>query len=256
MPFSPAVAEELLVKAARCCCLCRKFKGQKLEVHHIVPEANGGADTADNGIPLCFDCHADVQSYNDKHPKGRKYRPSELILLRDMWFFLVKDGKVGPHAVSQPKDDDLELARFFSQCLDRPAFQDPIRQEGSMEDFDKAMEDTVTAINTGCLRSRDGQVLAVSKGKSHLENKDWRKMMDAVVDLLRAIRSRYKIGIRLGQIHLGQEHDGVRFYDFRDHELANWFDNTRSEVIRLFNLVAEEGGIPLLTFPRNEFRRW
>jgi hypothetical protein len=94
VPFDPQTAEDLMVKAARCCCLCRQFKGQKLEVHHIVPEANGGPSTPDNGLPVCFGCHADVESYNNKHPRGRKYRPEELKRLRDEWFKLVTEGKV------------------------------------------------------------------------------------------------------------------------------------------------------------------
>jgi len=96
MCFSLEVAEELLVKSARCCCLCRKFKGTKIEVHHIVPVANGGSDNSDNGIPLCFDCHADVMSYNAKHPKGRKFRSVELKKHRDQWFILVQAGGALP----------------------------------------------------------------------------------------------------------------------------------------------------------------
>jgi hypothetical protein len=86
MPFSPEVAEQLLVKAHRCCCICHKSTGVKMEVHHIVPEADGGDDSFDNGIPLCFDCHSDVEHYNPRHPKGRKFRPSELRKHRDQWF--------------------------------------------------------------------------------------------------------------------------------------------------------------------------
>jgi len=66
----------------------------------------------------------------------------------------------------RPRIDDVSLIRFYAQCFDRPAFQDPFRQEGSMEAFDEAMEDTLMAINTGSLRSRrDGVVLSQSWGK-------------------------------------------------------------------------------------------
>jgi hypothetical protein len=90
MSFSPEVTEELLVKSARHCCLCRKFKGTKIEVHHIVPLAKEGNDNLDNGIPLCFDCHYEVMSYNAEHPKGRKFRPEELKKHRDQWFMLAQ----------------------------------------------------------------------------------------------------------------------------------------------------------------------
>lgn len=100
--FSPLVAESLLVKAARCCCLCRQFKGTKLEIHHIDTKAEGGLGAAKNGIPLCFDCHADVKNYNDEHPKGRKYTPSELMRHRDAWFALMASPQAIPTLLADP----------------------------------------------------------------------------------------------------------------------------------------------------------
>jgi hypothetical protein len=47
-------------------------------------------DTLENCIPLCFECHAEVGSYNAEHPKGRKFSPAELGKHRDAWFAQVK----------------------------------------------------------------------------------------------------------------------------------------------------------------------
>lgn len=33
--------------------------------------ADEGDNSVDNCILLCFNCHAEVKSYNPKHPKGR-----------------------------------------------------------------------------------------------------------------------------------------------------------------------------------------
>lgn len=85
MPFSQRTKEELLVRSERRCCLCHKFKGKKIEVHHIVPESEGGDNNFDNGIVLCFDCHEEVGSYNEKHPKGNKFTHRELKKHRDRW---------------------------------------------------------------------------------------------------------------------------------------------------------------------------
>ena len=71
--------------SARHCCVCHRYKGIKLEVHHIIPTEKGGSDDFDNTITLCFDCHCNAGHYNPNHPKGSKYSPEELRLARDEW---------------------------------------------------------------------------------------------------------------------------------------------------------------------------
>jgi hypothetical protein len=50
-----------------------------------------GDDSFENCIPFCFDCHAEVEHYNDQHPRGRKFSESELRKHRDTWFSKVKE---------------------------------------------------------------------------------------------------------------------------------------------------------------------
>lgn len=38
-----------------------------METDHIIPDGQGGSNTIDNAIPLCFECHAKVHLYNDKY---------------------------------------------------------------------------------------------------------------------------------------------------------------------------------------------
>ncbi len=94
MPFPPRVRQEALVAAARHCCVCRRYKGIKVEVHHIVPEGEGGSDEIKNAIVLCFDCHADAGHYNPKHPRGTQFSRGELLRARDAWNERVRDGSV------------------------------------------------------------------------------------------------------------------------------------------------------------------
>lgn len=115
MAFSQQTAEDLLVKSGRRCALCHEFKGTKMEIHHIEAVKDGGADDPDNLIPLCLDCHADVSSYNEGHPKGRKYRPAELKKHRDQWFVHVAAGHVPmsnlPSSVSIQGDHNIAAGR-------------------------------------------------------------------------------------------------------------------------------------------------
>jgi len=57
-----------------------------MEIDHMVPQAEAGPDTYDNGVPVCFECHAEIHSYNPQHPRGRKFQPGELRAHRDQWF--------------------------------------------------------------------------------------------------------------------------------------------------------------------------
>ena len=68
MAFSEDIKTRAMVACGRCCCICHKFCGNNMEVHHIRARADGGTDTYDNAIPLCFDCHAEVRQYDPKHP--------------------------------------------------------------------------------------------------------------------------------------------------------------------------------------------
>lgn len=94
MSFSSKIKEDALVASGRCCCICHKFCGTKIEVHHIRQVSDNGEDTIDNAIPLCFDCHADMRSHDHKHPKGNKYSESELRQHRDNWYEKIK-GNIG-----------------------------------------------------------------------------------------------------------------------------------------------------------------
>ena len=119
-----------------------------------------------------------------------------------------------------------------------------------MEAFNKAIEDTITALNTGCLRSRDGAVLARAKGKAYLQDMELRNQMDVIGDLLRAIRSRYDDARKRGLIH-----ERGDFYCIHDPEVAQWMDETRAQVLSIFGEVCATVGVRAPSFPRSR-RHW
>ena len=80
------VKEKALVSCGRRCCVCHRFCGRNIELHHIKMESKGGASTFENCVPLCFNCHAEAGHYNSNHPKGTKYSSSELKKHRDIWY--------------------------------------------------------------------------------------------------------------------------------------------------------------------------
>jgi hypothetical protein len=86
--FPDSVATDLLASSRRHCCVCLRWRGRGLEIHHIVPVTSGGNGDRDNGIPVCFDCHAEIES---KSNMGRKFTSDELRRYRDEWFAIVRN---------------------------------------------------------------------------------------------------------------------------------------------------------------------
>jgi len=115
MGFPREIKTKALIASARHCCVCHRYKGLKIEVHHIEPVAKGGPDTFDNAIPLCFDCHSDAGHYNLQHPKGLKLTKKELILARDKWYNIVNSNNL-----SSPNDftDHLNIRHLVLQNYD------------------------------------------------------------------------------------------------------------------------------------------
>ena len=80
--FPQKQVEALLVECHRRCCVCHRFCGVKIETDHIDPS---GGDAIANAIPVCFECHAEIHSYNPAHPRGRKFHRSELQQHKKQW---------------------------------------------------------------------------------------------------------------------------------------------------------------------------
>ena len=59
-----------------------------MQIHHIEPEADGGSGDYANGIPVCLDCHAEIESRSNM---GRRFTAAELKEHRDRWFAIVRD---------------------------------------------------------------------------------------------------------------------------------------------------------------------
>jgi hypothetical protein len=74
MPFSESLKTDIRRRSDMCCCLCHNIG---VEIHHIIPEANGGPDIEENAAPLCPTCH---ETYG-ANPTKRKF----IREARDNW---------------------------------------------------------------------------------------------------------------------------------------------------------------------------
>ena len=91
MAFNRNEVAALLAACHRRCCICHRFCGVKMETDHMLPRDEGGTDDIDNAIPVCFECHAEIHSYNDRHPRGRKFLPEELRAHKEQWLAICRE---------------------------------------------------------------------------------------------------------------------------------------------------------------------
>lgn len=75
MSFPESITKQIRRRSHFQCCLC---KALGVEIHHIVPQAEGGKDTEANAAPLCPTCH---ETYG-ANPIKRKF----IREARDLWF--------------------------------------------------------------------------------------------------------------------------------------------------------------------------
>jgi hypothetical protein len=93
------LVDRMMVKCGRRCCICRRFRPTKLQVHHIVERGQGGGNDEGNLIVICFSCHSDVHT---KVPFARRFTVEELKGHRDGLVRMVEQGKL-------PIDDTDDL---------------------------------------------------------------------------------------------------------------------------------------------------
>lgn len=190
----------------------------------------------DNGIWLCQSCSklidSDIETYTIEKLKEWK-STAENLACREL------------EAGNSIENNDVEIIRFYATCFDRPAFQDEIRQEGRLEDLDKALEDTILALSTGVLRTREGQILKESYGKSSITNPEWHKKIDTICDMLIDLRKRLVQAIKDKEFTYSD--DG--YYIFYDKRLGEWFDSMRYEIIKIFSSICKEARISCPHFP-------
>ncbi len=81
------------------CCFCQQLD---IEIHHIIPEKDGGTNDMNNGAPLCPNCHE--RFGNDPNKRKR------IIEARDNWYERV--------SYMYPDNRDLKMLETISVKLD------------------------------------------------------------------------------------------------------------------------------------------
>lgn len=98
MPFSEKIKLIAKQNSAFRCCICHK---PFVEIHHIIPQSEGGNDTLENAAPLCASCH-DLYGEN---PGKRKI----IRQMRNHWWQLMQKRASNIIKAKDIKEDDLHL---------------------------------------------------------------------------------------------------------------------------------------------------
>lgn len=134
MPFADEQKTRIRRRADMRCCVCRAVG---VEIHHIVPQAEGGGDDDENGAPLCPSCH---EMLGENPTKRRFIREA-----RNNWYE-VCDGRFAAEgrlerilevASDRVTTGDLaalrsDLLRDFSRMLQSSAPRPPKRTLGEI----------------------------------------------------------------------------------------------------------------------------
>lgn len=190
-----------------------------------------------NAIWLCSVCNKLIDSDTQRYT---------VALIRD-WKMVAEETSrraiQSGQSIDTYRERDIEIIKFFRKCFDRNAFRVRFIREGSGEDMRKAIEDTIAAINTGFLYSRDGKLLGTGEGKGELSNNNWYQIVDELVANLTEVNLKYTRAFEAGRISSSQSLDGQEFRIVDDGELSEWIDQMRIKVIERFSDLCKDAGL-------------
>lgn len=117
MEFNEKQKLEIKQKAHFMCCLCHN---PYVEIHHIIPEAEGGSNSEENAAPLCPYCHETFGS----NPTKRNY----IRQARDNWYEICKK-------------------RYLSDPERLEEITNKLKQAATKEDLKKAVDSIATLLS-------------------------------------------------------------------------------------------------------------
>lgn len=95
---------------------------------------------------------------------------------------------------------EVEALSLMTRLFERPAFYTPFQHESSLPAFDRALADTIEALNTGIYRNRDGVIIARIPSRFDLPTPAVRETLARTVRALSDLRVAFEAGRKLGTI--------------------------------------------------------
>jgi hypothetical protein len=125
----------------------------------------------------------------------------------------------------------------MAECFDRPAFTTPFEYESNLQDFKKAITDTIEALNTGVRRLRDGTEVGRIPRKAQLKDPARREVVEEVVGHLVELRARFDEFVASGEVRKGCSSPTCGVWVVPPHA-AHVMDDLRERILHEFGRVA------------------
>ncbi len=231
MGFTSKVSEDALVASGRCCCLCHTYCDLNIELHHIKQKADGGEDSYDNCIPLCFNCHAKVKAYNPHHPKGKKFTESELVKHRDNWYKKVALGFTKP-LDQEPNKLDYELFDEIKTMLNDSTLEYYLTKLDLRNSFDNSI---FNSLNNFLYSSNKPEFEFIDEELEKLKG----SLLNSITRFL-TFKTKNTFPTDTGQQAIRCWHESYDLYDENDWKSATEFNGLADEVWNDYcNLIRE-----------------
>ena len=241
-PISIDTTRRLTKESDWKCCICWDInKEQPIIIHHIYKHSETKNDTYDNLVLLCLIHHSLAHS---KWEISRHPLPPEFIHQRKKeWIKAVREFKKGIRSapskdikLDSSSQSDKETLEYFRSFFDRPALHQPFKIEGNMSDFLVAITDIIRALNTGILKTREGDLIKKIKPRNMFSNPNWRQRLEIITSRFEELRTRLEIAVRDNEITINSN----GFYYFHNQKLPFEIDAIREALILLLNELLQE----------------
>ncbi|MES4612357.1 hypothetical protein V2154_07215 [Ewingella sp. CoE-038-23] len=136
-----------------------------------------------------------------------------------------------------PDLSDADVLQLMAAVFDRPAFRTPFQQESSLPAFQKAIEDTIGALNTGLWRTRDGVEIRRIPSIHHIKNQRIHTVMGKVVRQVDQLRRIFVTRLKEGEIrHCGCGQPDCPTY-MLTQLVSDELDDARRRILTTFQSV-------------------
>jgi nucleoside phosphorylase len=135
--------------------------------------------------------------------------------------------------------DDASKVEQMSRCFARPAFTTPLQAEVSFPNFEKAVTDTIEALNTGVWRLRDGTEITRIASRFDINDSNLREDLERLVEKLVELRRVYLALSKTGSVRDGSCGTESCSIVFLDEAALNRLSGLRAEILQDFGQIQD-----------------